>query len=135
MGIVGFSFKKIHVERTALNLGKLDIKNNVSLVDVAEAELSLGTVKQKAIKFSFEFKVEYTPKVGEMLFTGEILYINEPTKDAEVLKNWKKDKKLPKELMEEIINVVLSRCNMEGMLLGRDVNLPLPLPIPKAKVQ
>jgi hypothetical protein len=135
MGIVGFSFKKIFAERTAVSIGKLNIKNNVALIDVAEAELVLGTTKQRGIKFTFEFNVEYEPKVGEMTLTGEILYIGEPKKDDELLKTWKKERKLSKELTQELINTVLVRSNLEAMILGRDVNLPLPLPIPTAKLQ
>ncbi|MFH1182066.1 MAG: hypothetical protein V1702_03860 [Candidatus Woesearchaeota archaeon] len=135
MGIVGFSFKKILVERSSVQMGKLSIKNNVSLVEAAEAELVLGATRQKGIKFSFEFTVNYEPKVGQMAFNGEILYISEPKKDEEILKSWKKDKKLPKELTEELVNTILMRCNLEAMILGRDVNLPLPLPIPTAKLQ
>jgi hypothetical protein len=135
MGIVGFSFKKILVERTSFQQGKLSIKNNVSLTEAAETELTLGSVKQKGIKFSFEFTVNYEPKVGQMVFEGEVLYIGEPKKDEEILKGWKKDKKLPKELTEELVNTVLVRCNLEAIILGRDVNLPLPLPIPTAKMQ
>jgi hypothetical protein len=135
MGVVGFNFKKIQVERLALNLGKLSIKNNVSIVDVSETELAIGTIKQKAIRFSFEFKVDYEPKVGAMLFAGEILYVSDPKKDEETLKSWNKDKKLSKPITEEVVNVVLSRCNMEALILGRDVNLPTPLPVPTAKLQ
>jgi hypothetical protein len=135
MGIVGFSFKKLLAERNNVNLGKLNIRNNVSLTDANEAELVLGATRQKGIKFTFEFTVTYEPKVGQMILEGEILYISEPKKDEETLKNWKKDKKLPKELTEELVNTVLMRCNLEAMIMGRDVNLPLPLPVPVAKLE
>jgi hypothetical protein len=135
MGIVGFSFKKIVVERTSAPAGKLNIRNNVAITDVSESELALGSTKQTGIRISFEFTVSYDPKVGEMLLGGDVFYISEPKKDEEILKGWNKEKKLPKELTQEVINTVLMRCNLEAMILGRDVNLPMPLPMPTAKLK
>ena len=47
------------------------------------------------------------------------------------LKNWKKNKAVPKDTMNEILNVILMRCNVEALILSRDVNLPPPIPLPK----
>ena len=54
-------------------------------------------------------------------------------KQEEILKSWKKSKQVPKETMTEILNTVLMRCNVEALMLSRDVNLPPPIPMPKVQ--
>ncbi len=133
MAIVGFNFTKILVERKGPLKGNVDIKNNVSVKDVENTDLSLGSSKENAIKFIFEFTSEYTPAIGQILFIGEILHMSDAAKQEEILKNWKKNKQVPKDTMTEILNTVLMRCNVEALMLSRDVNLPPPIPMPKVQ--
>ncbi|MAG15487.1 hypothetical protein CMO88_00325 [Candidatus Woesearchaeota archaeon] len=133
MAIIGFNFTKILVEKKSKIKGKVDIKNNVSVKDVEATDIPIGTSKQNALKFIFEFTSDYSPSVGQILFNGDVLYVDDPAKQTEVLKNWKKNKQVPKETMSEILNTVLMRCNVEALLLSRDVNLPPPIPMPKVE--
>jgi len=131
MAIVGFNFTKILVEKKTGIKGKVDIKNNVSVKSVESTDLSLGTSKDKALKFGFEFTSEYTPVIGHIMLTGELLYMSDSSSQDEILKNWKKNKSVPKDTMNEILNIILMRCNVEALILSRDVNLPPPIPLPK----
>ena len=131
--IVGFNFTKIFVEKKAALKGKVDIKNNVTVTTVESADLSIGATKEKAVKFTFEFTSTYSPAVGQILFNGEVLFMSEPAKREEILKGWKKDKQIPKDTMNDILNTILMRCNVEALLLSRDVNLPPPIPMPKVQ--
>jgi hypothetical protein len=133
MAIVGFNFTKILVEKKSGIKGKVDIKNNVSVKNVESTDLPLGTAKSKALKFSFEFISEYSPSIGQILFNGELLYMSEPSMQEEILKNWKKSKEIPKATMSEILNTILMRCNVQALVLSRDVNLPPPIPMPKVQ--
>ena len=131
MAIVGFNFTKILVEKKTGIKGKVDIKNHVSVKSLESTDISLGTSKDKALKFSFEFTSEYTPVIGHIALTGELLYMTDSSTHDDILKNWKKNKDVPKETMGEILNVILMRCNVEALILSRDVNLPPPIPMPK----
>ena len=133
MAIVGFNFTKILAEKNSGVRGKVDIKNNVSVKNVETAELALGESKEKAIKFSFDFKSEYSPEIGKIIFAADLMYMNDGPKLDEILKSWKKNKQVPKDVMTEILNTVLMRCNVEALMLSRDVNLPPPVPMPKLK--
>ena len=55
-------------------------------------------------------------------------------KVKEVLDGWKKDKKLPKEIMTTILNSVLTKCNIQALILSEQINLPPPIPLPKLQV-
>ena len=132
--IVGFGFTKLSAEKKEVPKGKIDINNNVSIKDVVEDSFSLGKDKQNVVKFIFEFTSKYEPAVGNILFEGEILYMDEPKKAKEILASWKKDKKIPKELMAGLLNTILTKCNVQALILSQDVNLPSPIPLPKVQM-
>ncbi|MBS3175610.1 hypothetical protein J4457_00020 [Candidatus Woesearchaeota archaeon] len=129
--IVGFSFNKILVEKTGPIKGKVNISNNVSILSVDKTALNFGANKQESLRFNFEFKAEYTPKVGQILLNGDVLYMADEKQTKQALEEWKKQKKVSKELMEIIINNVLSKCNIEALILSREINLPPPIPLPR----
>ena len=70
-----------------------------------------------------------------MRFNGEVLYLAEAAKADELIKNWKKDKKLPQDVMPNIINTVLNRSNIQALILSQQIGLPSPIPMPKVKVE
>ncbi|MBI2659814.1 hypothetical protein HYX07_01495 [Candidatus Woesearchaeota archaeon] len=61
--------------------------------------------------------------------------MEEQKKAKEILGNWKKDKKLPKEMMAGLLNTILTKCNVQALILSQQVNLPPPIPLPKVQVQ
>lgn len=135
MTVVGFNFNKIEVEKKEGVGGKINISNNVSIKDVVDTSLSLGTEKQKAIKFMFEFTSTYEPKLGKILLGGEVLFLDEASKIKKIMDEWKKDKKVEKGLMASILNTVLVKCNIQALILSQEVNLPSPIPLPKVKME
>ena len=131
MPIVGFNFNKVSVERTAPVRGKIKINNNIAIKNVEGADLNLGQTRHKIVKFKFEFSASYEPKIAEILLKGDVLYLDKPQVIADLEKGWKKDKKIPKETLSVILNHVLNKCNIEAVVLGRELNLPPPIPMPK----
>ena len=134
MTIVGFDFTKIDAEKKAPIKGKISINNNVAIKNVEEQNLHLGNEKQNAIKFQFEFTSKYDPGIGAITLGGDIIFMGDPKKVKEILDGWKKDKKLPKDISANILNNVLTRCNVQALILSRDLNLPSPIPLPKVQL-
>ena len=133
--IVGFGFTKLSAEKKEAAKGKIDINNNVSIKDIKEDSFSFGSNKQNVIKFIFEFTSKYEPSVGNILFEGELLYMEDPKNTKEILSSWKKDKKIPKEIMGGLLNTILTKCNVQALILSQEVNLPPPIPMPKVQLQ
>jgi hypothetical protein len=131
MPIVGFNFTKIHVERKGAIKGRLNISNDVALKDVKERNLALSGAKQKGISFVFDFNSKYGPDVGQINLAGEILYIGEAAEVDNILAEWKKGKKVPKEVMTAVLNTALTKCNIQALILSQEINLPPPIPLPK----
>ena len=132
--IVGFGFTKLSAERNEAAKGKIDINNNVTIKNVEEADISFGKNNQNVIKFLFEFTSKYEPNVGNILFEGELLYMDDAKKAKEILAGWKKDKKVPKELMAGLLNTILTKCNIQALILSQEINLPAPIPLPKVQI-
>ncbi len=133
MTIIGFNFKEIKVSKKEGVKGKINIKNNVVITDIKEQDLNLGDKSQSALKFIFEFSSKYDPNLGEIILGGDLLFMESSTKTKEILDEWKKSKKVPKDIMAGILNTVLSKCNIEALILSQKVNLPPPIPLPSVK--
>jgi len=132
--IVGFGFTKLSAEKKEAAKGKIDINNNVSIKDIKEDSFSLGNDKQNVLKFIFEFTSKYEPAIGTILFEGELLYLEDSKKTKEILTSWKKEKKIPKEIMAGLLNTILTKCNVQALILSQEVNLPPPIPMPKVQI-
>ena len=132
--IVGFGFTKMSAEKNANSKGKIEINNNVTIKNIEESDIALGKDKQTAIKIIFNFLSKYSPDLGNISFEGEIIYMADSKKGKEIIASWKKDKKLPKDLMAPILNTILTKCNIKALILSQDVNLPPPIPLPKVSL-
>ena len=135
MAIVGLNFNKITAEKKSGAKGKINISNNVSVKNVETSSLNLGSQTQEGLKFTFEFISKYEPNFGAIVLEGHLIYIEDPKKVKEVLAGWKKDKKLPNDVMRETLNAVLNKCNVQALILSREINLPPPIPMPKVNVK
>ena len=130
MTVIGFSFTKMLVEKTNPVKGKVSINNNVGIKDLEETKLNINTNK-KALKLDFEFSSVYEPNIGKINLEGEVIYLIDKEKAEEVMKNWKKNKKIEQEMMTNVLNQVLTKCNIQALILSKDMNLPPPIPLPK----
>jgi hypothetical protein len=133
MTVVGFDLSKILVEKNKPGIGKIDIANNVSITDVKEAKLNIGDVKKNGLEFTFQYLSEYKPDVAKIEIIGKVVDFEKEEKTKSILEIWKKDKKLPKEILGPIYNSILGKCNVEAIILSRDIQLPPPIPMPKIK--
>jgi hypothetical protein len=134
MPVITVGFNKILVERKEDAKGRpLKVSSNVSVKDAVKTELQLGTARQDAVRFSFVFVTKYEPNHAEITLQGDLIFLAPNEKVEAILKEWKKDKKVPKDVMAEVVNNLLSRCNIEALILSREMNLPSPIPMPSVK--
>jgi len=134
MPVIGFGFNKIAVEKKSAPAGKVGISNNISIKNVEEKELNVGKNKQVGLKISFEFASKYDPKIGEIALQGDLLFLEDSKKVKEIVKEFKKNKKLPKEIMTPVMNTLLAKCHIQALMESQAVNLPSPIPLPRVKV-
>ena|SRR3989344_5267754 len=134
MPLVGFNFDKIVIEKLGKVEGKIDIKNDLGIDKVEQEKISL-TPSEEVLKFTFRYEIVYEPNIGKISMLGHLLYMDKPNEIDGILKYWKKNKKVPKELIPLLLNAVLSRCSVKALALAQDVNLPPHLSLPRVRLK
>lgn len=126
MPIVGFSFDKIAIEKKNPIKGKVTVSSDIKISNVEESKLSID---KPCLKINFDFSVKYNPDVGDISLGGHIFYLESPDKVKSIVKDWKSSKKLPEGISLEVLNTILTKCNIEALVLSEKINLPPQIPI------
>ena len=134
MAIVGFEFTRIDVQKQETAKGKINISNNVGIEDIKKSDLQLGKAKQSGIKFMFNYKSLYEPGFAKIELHGMVIYLTDEKDAKDILQGWEKERKIKKDVAEKIMNAVLTRCNIQSIILSNTVNLPPPVPMPKVNI-
>ena len=129
MPIVGFNFLKMSAEKnnSAAIQEKVNINNDISIKDVEES--SLG--KNKAIRMTYFFRSNYNPDLGKIELEGEVFFADKEKVMKEVMNSWEKNKKVPEDIMMDVLDFLLMKCNTQSIIISKDFNLPPPIPFPK----
>tara|TARA_Y100000031_G_C7903538_1_gene240653 strand:- start:73 stop:504 length:432 start_codon:yes stop_codon:yes gene_type:complete len=132
MSIVKINLHKVNAERSLESKGgQIKINNNVSIKNVED--MSFSVEGKKGLKFTFAFNCKYEPDLGKIEVEGQVLYVEEGKKIEDIKKGWEKDKRIPMEVMEPIVNAALHKGNIQAIKISEEVNLPSPLPLPKVQ--
>ena len=132
MTIVKINLHKVHAERNLdAKAGSVKINNNVSLSNVEDMDFAVEG--KKGLKFTFTFNCIYDPNLGKIDVEGQVFYVEDAKKVIEVKKGWDKDKSIPMEITEQIVNAALHKGNIQAIKISEEVSLPSPLPLPKVK--
>ena len=87
------------------------------------------------MQFTFEFLLHYEPDMGDIKIEGHLLYLEDPKKLKEMVKDWKKNKKISPEIMQSLFNTILAKANIKALQLSQDVNLPSHIQMPRLQQQ
>lgn len=142
MPIVGMKVDSIEGRR-----GKPTTAPNININSVPKVtdmrEISLTEFGKKALALRFDFTTTYLPEgvdpqkgkkespIGNIVMTGELVYLPENTQN--ILKQWKKEKKLPEEMKVEILNHLFRTCLLKMANIAEELQLPLPLTLPRVE--
>lgn len=131
MPIVGFNYDDISASKgEKIDIANLKIDHALNIKNVSIEQTTLADQKQDLMKFSFEFVIDYQPSYGKITLQGHILYTDDNKKLKEVEKQWKKDKKLPEDVTQLILNTILIRSNVKSLMLAQEIGLPPHIPLP-----
>ncbi|MEM2131409.1 MAG: hypothetical protein QXR96_02715 [Candidatus Woesearchaeota archaeon] len=134
MAIIGFHFTKMNVEKKKQPTGKINVRNNVILIDIKEANV-IGQVKQKAIEFKFAYNTNYEPEIASIYLEGALVFVGNEELVKKAIETWTKDKKLVEEIIPEVYNYLLEKCSVQALLLAKEMNLPPHVPLPKVTTE
>ena len=88
--VIGFDYDKIHAELKDRFKGKkINAKSNINMKSISQEKLDFIPKNKTALKFNFEFTIDYKPNIANILFTGFVLGEFDNAKGKEILKKWK----------------------------------------------
>jgi len=98
--------------------------------------IGLDAVVQKGaeVEISFNYSVTYTEGVGEIKMKGAITSKEDAKLTKDIVSRWEKDKKLPDNYAEIILNAINYACGTNGVFVARPVNLSPPIVPPKIQL-
>jgi hypothetical protein len=84
------------------------------------------------LEIKYTYTAEYAKNVGILKITGMISSTEEHAR--EIMLSWKKDKKLPEDFAELILNTINFTCGTNGTLVVRPINLSPPMVPPRIEL-
>ncbi len=134
MAILNFHFTRILVEKKSKVTKQVSVKSGLNIKNVVKSEAINGT-NQNAFSVEFTFEVKYEPNVGDINLEGELLYLANEDLAKEIEETWASKKALPKQIALTVFNRILHNCNVEALILSRELNLPAPVQLPRVKAE
>jgi len=133
MTTVGFSFNKLNAEKKNISEQNIRVENNVGITNIEEGA-SIDN-KKSIVRFEFDFKCRYEPGLATIELGGELLEMYDKELSIKILDSWKTDKKIHQDIMAHILNSILSKANIEAILISKELGLPSPIAMPKVEVK
>jgi hypothetical protein len=134
MPIIGIGIKLMEGKRHEEITGSVKVNSSMNITNVKEQELP--ALKCKGLSIEFEYSTKYiddkSKTLAEININGNVILVGE--EQEKILKDWKKDKKLPEDVKFQVIRVVSDKCSKKAIMLSDDLQLPPPpMIIPTAK--
>ena len=132
MAIIGFNFDNIYAEKNKKIEGKINIKQKIGITEIITEKLPLNK-EEEVLKFNFEFLVDYEPSFAKIHIKGHVLSMEAPKFHKEVLDKWKKSKEVNQDMLQDVFNVIVSKCTIKALAISQDINVPPLIPLPKVQ--
>jgi len=128
MPIIGMKFDSMEAKRENVPQ-KGEIKVNSTPRITSAKLITLPSINKKALALNFDFVTTYSPEIGEVKISGELLYMSE--ENPKILKQWTSKKTLPENVNIEVLNHLFRQCLLKVANIADDLQLPPPLAIPR----
>lgn len=92
-------------------------------------------VNNDEVTIDFIYLAKYRPDVGHLRIFGSVFGKENPDKAKKLQKYWEKDKKLPPEIAEPILNLINASAGVNGIMIARCMNLAPPFVPPRITVK
>jgi len=126
MPMIGIGLKSMGGRKHEEMTGSVKVNSNMNITEVKELELP--ALKSKGLSVEFAYSTKYigdkNKNLGEINIDGNVIFIGED--NEKIIKDWKKDKKLPEDIKMQVIRIVGDKCSKKAILLSDDLQLPPP---------
>jgi hypothetical protein len=126
MPVIGITLKGINAKKFEEIDGQIKVNSNMNIKDVKEQDLPF--LKAKGLAVDFEFKTRYVDRDekdrAEIGIEGTVIVMEDDM--DKIVKDWKKDKKLPEDMKFQVIQIVSDKCSKKAIAISDDLQLPPP---------
>jgi|GEM_PF-1651266 len=136
MKLLGITLREINLRREDLE-GDLKIKNvnnNINIVNIKLKDVPIGE-SGKALIFTFEYVTDYEldsgGSFGRIKIVGDVAFTDKKKVLDDIIKSWKKNKKIEEDVLFPVLQVSLNTVNVEAIYLSKKVMLPSPIRLPQ----
>ncbi len=137
MPVIGMEIKSMEAKRSDDIRGNLKINNTPKIKDLKERKIQ--SIGKDVIGFDFEYLCKYEnpekkrgKEVGNIKIEGELLFLTEED-SKKIIKDWKKNKKLPAAIGIPALNAILRKCLSKSINIAEELGLPPPIRFPVAR--
>ncbi len=130
MPIVGSQINKVTAERKELKAG-MRVSTNVDILDIDKTDVFIAGEKKNVLRVTFRFIVNYGEDGSKINLEGSLMYSGESKELEEIIKKWKKDKKIDTEFSIPVLNKAMEVSLIHAILLANNMNLPPPMSFPR----
>lgn len=128
MPIIGMKLDSMEARRgKAPEKGEIKVNSTPKISSVRL--ITLPSIQKKVLALNFDFVTTYSPDIGEIKISGELLYLHDES--AKILKQWNSKKMLPEQTNIEVLNHLFRQCLLKVANIADDLQLPPPLAIPR----
>jgi hypothetical protein len=126
MPIIGIGIKTMEGKRHEDIAGSVKVNSNMNITNVKDQDLP--ALKSKGLSIEFEYSTKYIDEknknLAEINIDGNVILVGED--QEKILKDWKKDKRLPEDIKFQVIRIVSDKCSKKAIMMSDDLQLPPP---------
>ena len=126
MNILDISFTKIHGEKHNVPKGNIKVANGINIANLEKSNMGVGGDRQP-LTVEFTFKSQYKPDIADIELKGKVLFIETQEEAKKTLETWEENKNLGEQKTKNILNKIMDKCNLDILLLSRELSLPSPV--------
>lgn len=123
--ITGIKISKVEAHR--------DKENDITGLNV-NIGIDAVEVKGSEILITFNYAADYQEGVGALKMNGQIIAKEDAKLTKEVETRWGKEKRLPDDFAEIVLNAINYTCGTNGTFVVRPVNLSPPIVPPRIQL-
>ena len=91
-------------------------------------------IEGEKVEISYTYTANYSTDIGHITIKGTIFAEEDKKQGSEIENEWKKNKKLPENYLEPVLNAINYAGSANGTLIARVLNLSPPLVPPRIQV-
>lgn len=126
---IDLRYTEIEARRFGEARDRVNVNNNSTITAVSRVDDKMS--------LEFVFTSSYEPDVGEIKIKGRLLVSDSEENIRAAMEAWEESgqKNLPRDMAENVHNLIISNCVIETVILSREIQLPSPVPMPRISMK